>query len=218
MFQCKLLNNVLYLNNMLFQFKKVDSPLCSYCNEEEETLLHLFHFCLKTKKLWNKLWQYFSQFINIPHSTPQNSILGIFDNNQQSELINYLLQIFKFYIYSDRNTKELNFDNLKITVKKIKELEKELNSSNKLKLLKKWHPIDHMIDWYSFQSEKRRGREWLITFFSFIFVPFLFFFCFCFLFPLFVFSALSFIKSKITHTNKLEVFILVEVFFYISWY
>ena len=56
MFQCKLLNNVLYLNNMLFRFKKVDSPLCSYCNEEEETPLHLFHSCLKTKQLCNKYY------------------------------------------------------------------------------------------------------------------------------------------------------------------
>ena len=37
MFQYKLLNNVLYQNNMLFRFKKVDFTLCSYCNEEEET-------------------------------------------------------------------------------------------------------------------------------------------------------------------------------------
>ena len=51
MFQYKLLNNVLYLNNMLFRFKKVDSPLCLYCNEEEETPLHLFHSSLKTKQL-----------------------------------------------------------------------------------------------------------------------------------------------------------------------
>ena len=144
-FQYQLLN-VLYLNNILFRFKKVDSPFCSYCNEEEETPLHLFHSCLKTKQLWNRLRQYFSQFINIPLSTPQSSILGIFDNNQHSELINHLLLIFKFYIYSARNTKQLSFDNLKITSKKIKEIEKELTSSNKLKLLKKWHPIDHMID------------------------------------------------------------------------
>ena len=89
---------------MLFRFKKADSPLCSYCNEEEETLLHLFHSCLKTT-LWNKLRQYFLQFINILHSTPQSSILGILDNNQHSELINHLLLIFKFYIYSARNTK-----------------------------------------------------------------------------------------------------------------
>ena len=145
MFQYKLLN-VLYLKNMLFSFKKVDSPLCSYFNEEEGTLLHLFHSCLKTKHLSNKLWQYFSQFINIPHSTPQSSILGIFDNNQHSELINHLLLIFKFYIYSARNTKQLNFDNLKITIKNIKEIETKSTSSNKLKLLNEWHPIDHMID------------------------------------------------------------------------
>ena len=146
MFQCKLLNNVVYLNNMLFRFKKADSPLCSYCNEEEETPLQLFHSCLKTKQLWNRLRQYFSQFINIPLFTPQSSILGIFDNNQHSELINHLLLILKFYIYSARNTKQLNFNNLMITIKKIKEIEKELTSSNKLKLLKKWHPIDQMID------------------------------------------------------------------------
>ena len=152
MFKYKLLNNVLYLNYMLFRFKKVDCPLCSYCNEEEETLLHLFYFCLKTKQLWNKLRQYFSQFTNIPHSTPQSTLLWMFDNNQHSELINHLLLSFKFYIYSAKNTKQLNFDKLKITINKIKKIEKELTSSNKRKLLKKWHPIDHMIDWYSAQN------------------------------------------------------------------
>ena len=145
-FQYKLLNNVLYLNNMLFRFRKVDSPLCLYCNEEEETPLHLFHSCLKTKQLWNKLRQYFSQFINIQPSTPQSSIVGIFHNNQHSVIINHLLLIFKFYIYGARNTKQLTFGNLKIVIKKIKELEKELTSSNKLKLLKKWRSIDHIID------------------------------------------------------------------------
>ena len=122
---------------MIFRYKKVDSPLCSYCNEEEETPLHLSHSCLKTNQLWNKLRQYFSQFINIPHSTAQRSTGGIFDKNQHCGLLNHLFLIFKFYIYSARNTKQLNFDNLKIIIKKIKDLEKELTSSNKLELLKK---------------------------------------------------------------------------------
>ena len=140
MFQYKLLNNVLYLNNMLFRFRKNDSLFCSYCNEQKETPLHLFHSCLKIKQLWNKLRQYLTQFINIPHSILQSAIVGIFDNNQHSMLINHLSLIFKFYIYSARNTKQSNFDNLKITIKKIKELEKELTISNKLKLVKKWRP------------------------------------------------------------------------------
>ena len=137
--------NVLYLNN-----------------EEEETPLHLCYSCLNTKQLWHKLRQYFSQFINISHSIPKSFILEIFDNNQHSELINHLLLIFKLYIYSARNTKQLNFDILKITIKKIKEIEKKLNSSNKLKLLKKWHPIGYMIGWYSVQNEKGEGQNQVI--------------------------------------------------------
>ena len=78
------------------------------------------------------------------HSTEFHS--RNFDYNQHLELINHLLLIFKFYSYTTRNTKQLNFDNLMITIKKIKEIEKEFTSSNKLKLLKKWHPIYHMTD------------------------------------------------------------------------
>ena len=137
MFQYKSLNNVLYQNNMLSMFQKVDSRLCLYCNEEEKMPLRLFYSCLKTKQLWNKLRQYLSQFIKIPHSTPQISIVEIFENNQHSILINHLLLILKFYIFGARNTIQLNFDNLKKKVKKIKKLETELTGSKKLKLLNK---------------------------------------------------------------------------------
>ena len=42
-FQFKLLNNVLYLNKMLFKFGKSGSPLCSFCNVKDETPYHLFY-------------------------------------------------------------------------------------------------------------------------------------------------------------------------------
>ena len=104
----------------------------------------------------------------------RNIIQGIFDKNQHSELINHLLITFKFNVCSARNNKQLNFDNLRITIKKIKEIEKELTSPNKLMLLKKWHSIDHMIDWYSIQNEKGGcGSEEFH--FVFFFVLFLFF-------------------------------------------
>ena len=54
-FQYKLLNNVLYLNKMLFKFGKIDSPLCPFCKMIEETPLHLFYNCIKTKLLWDQL-------------------------------------------------------------------------------------------------------------------------------------------------------------------
>ena len=42
LFQYKLLNNVLYLNKMLFKFRKIELPLCVSCKMRDETLLHLF--------------------------------------------------------------------------------------------------------------------------------------------------------------------------------
>ena len=58
--------------------------------------------------------------------------------------MNHLLLIFKFYVYNARNTKQLNFDNLKKNNLEIKGLERELTGSNKLKLLKKGRLIDNI--------------------------------------------------------------------------
>ena len=41
-FDYKIINNVLYLNEKLFQFRKTQSPLCSFCHNEAETTLHVF--------------------------------------------------------------------------------------------------------------------------------------------------------------------------------
>ena len=197
MFQYKFLNNILCLNNMLFRFKKIDSPLFSHCNEEQETPIHLFHSCLKTKQFWKKLRQHLSQFINIAQSAPHSSIVGIFQNNQHSVLMNHVLLIYKFYIYSARNTKQLKFDNLKKTIKKIKVLENKLTGSNKLNFLNKWRPIDHIIDWYSILS-KKEGRAGVINLISSLFwFVFLFFLnSFSFFFCPFIYFSVMFICKE----------------------
>ena len=43
--QYKILNNVLYLNKMLFRFGKVKSPLYSFCKSSEAAAVHLFSRC-----------------------------------------------------------------------------------------------------------------------------------------------------------------------------
>ena len=80
-----------------------------------------------------------------------------------------------------------------ITIKKIKEIEKELTSSNKLKLLNKWHPIDHMIDCYSFKNEKGGEQEPVISS-RFLFLSF--FVCVCVCVFLFLFCLLKKKKKK----------------------
>ena len=41
-FQYKLLNRIIYTNDMLFKFRKTGSPLCYFCEDEPETLEHFF--------------------------------------------------------------------------------------------------------------------------------------------------------------------------------
>ena len=42
MFQYKILNNVLYLNEKLFHFGPVDSEKCRFCFVSNETPIHIF--------------------------------------------------------------------------------------------------------------------------------------------------------------------------------
>ena len=54
-FQYKILNRILCTNKMLFKFKKVDSPLCDFCEKELETIEHLFFHCTKVCTFWDDL-------------------------------------------------------------------------------------------------------------------------------------------------------------------
>ena len=47
-FQYKILNNILYLNEKLFKFGISSSSLCSFRNTSEETPEHLFSLCTHT--------------------------------------------------------------------------------------------------------------------------------------------------------------------------
>ena len=66
-FQYKILNKVLYLNEKLFKFKIVSSPLCSFCNLKDETPINLFYSRNQTKSLWSK----FKELLNSEILPPQ---------------------------------------------------------------------------------------------------------------------------------------------------
>ena len=70
-FHYKILNNVLYLNEKVFRFKKISCPLCSFCQSENEALIHLFHGCIKTNLPWYKLKKFLKTKIDLPINTPQ---------------------------------------------------------------------------------------------------------------------------------------------------
>ena len=54
-FQFRFLHRVLGVNDYLFKLNTVNSPLCSFCGAENETLEHLFWNCSFVRIFWNNV-------------------------------------------------------------------------------------------------------------------------------------------------------------------
>ena len=98
-FQYKVLNNVLYFKLRLFQFKVSTTFLCSYFNQHDETVQHLFSKCKKVTSLWAEIKPYFANNIKLISLCPQIVILGYTNTDDRCFITqNLILLIFKFYV------------------------------------------------------------------------------------------------------------------------
>ena len=124
LFQYKILNNILYLNEKLFKFKIVDSPLCSLCETENESVLHLFCACTVTSNLLEqfKLWVSDIPLSGKTDICPQTFIFGAWNINTPDVIpINHMILLFKRYIYLRRQDRYgPNITSLKSFMKSIK--------------------------------------------------------------------------------------------------
>ena len=75
-FQYEVLNNVLYLNEKLFSFGLSETSQCSFCNQNKETIEHLFCHCFVAKALWNGLNTCSANQLSLYDFTPQAAFFG----------------------------------------------------------------------------------------------------------------------------------------------
>ena len=144
-FQYKILNNVLYLNEKLFHFGLVDSGKCSFCLVTNETPIHILSECPIVKELWNCLCDVFKDYVSLPNLSSQSATLGFTSNIEYSILINHIMLLFKCYVYKsrkDRNIDILPFINF---LTRVYDTEKAL-SIKKNNLTEKWAPIAAFFD------------------------------------------------------------------------
>ena len=138
-FQCKLLNNVLYLHKKLFHFGITSQSKCSFCKLYDEILHHISYECTYAQNLWNQLRLYLSEKVTLQILNPQCAIFGfsdVLDHNYP--LVNHLLLIFKYNVYSPRVNNILSFEKLKIVISPIKHIEETISEN-------KWKLIDHLF-------------------------------------------------------------------------
>ena len=92
-FQYKILNRILYTNVMLFKFKKVDSPLCYFCEKELETLEHLLFYCPRVHAFWDEVTVMLnSQGITLKSPDIKDIVFGFFHNNKWKPLLQLIEQ------------------------------------------------------------------------------------------------------------------------------
>ena len=86
-FKYKLLNNVLFLNKMLYRFGISQDWLCSFSSLEEETPMHIFYSCNHKQILWERLKYYIQNNLDLPSLTSQSAILDFTDSESQNFII-----------------------------------------------------------------------------------------------------------------------------------
>ena len=137
-----------FLNKKLFLFKKSNSPLCSFCKEEDETVFHLYFYCPNVRNLWNQLNFYLAEDLTLPPKTLQAAVFGFSEKDKTENIIHYnhhLFLIFKLYVYRARENGLLNVMSLVNQIIKIKKIEKEnslYSEKKRARYNKKWSKID----------------------------------------------------------------------------
>jgi len=99
-FQYKLLNDIIFTNERLFRFKMIESPMCTFCLKEVESLEHLLFYCDTTKDFWRAFSSWLSnQNVSLDTLTFENILFGVFNNNEDFIILNHLILLGKFFIY-----------------------------------------------------------------------------------------------------------------------
>ena len=121
-FYFKIFHKAIALNTFLFKIKRKDSPNCSLCGKEEETMVHLFCDCEKVAPLWQGLLSTISQKDDSfsPAVTNFEKLFGICND----KFVTYLFLLLKYHVFTCKFNNGLpNFVPFKAFVIKNKETE-----------------------------------------------------------------------------------------------
>ena len=109
-FQYRLLRRILTTNVRRAKWDNNVSDLCTFCEQEKETVLHILVECIEVQPLWKALTKLVKYYFNtVITFTPQLIILNNYKGTSKI-MINLLIIIMKQYIYATKCANEkLNF-------------------------------------------------------------------------------------------------------------
>ena len=106
-FQYKLMHDILPVNYKLYKWKILDSPRCSYCFIQNETIEHLFCHCTVAITFYRQIQEWANNLFNIvlPEPTPCILLYGVVPWTKDNAFVNHIILIYKQILYFKRDMK-----------------------------------------------------------------------------------------------------------------
>ena len=131
-FQYRILNRYLTTNSFLHKIGLANSPLCTFCKQESESLEHLLIICSCTKSFWSDFVTWSNQLnISLRDLSDSDILFGFWQRKEDYLFINHMLVKAKQNIYECRN--KCTYPSFTIFLNKVvyvHQLEKKLVNSN----------------------------------------------------------------------------------------
>ena len=146
MFQYKILNNILFLNDKLFHLHLVQSPFCSLCKNKKESVQHLFFECPISKSLWYALQSHLRGHHALKDLTSHSAVFGfISEFSDKNNIDNHILLIFKIFLFKNR-TYNPTLNLLLARIKNIAKIEGQLcfTEKQRVRYNQKWGFLDNL--------------------------------------------------------------------------
>ena len=131
-FQYRLLQRALVTNIQLYSWGINTDSLCSFCKEQEETLVHLFCECNIVKQIWLQFEQHMKVVFEDVHLNMNNTNIILNEiYPKKNHVVNFLCLITKQYIYRQKCLgKALSFPGLKSIYRNTECIEKYIAVKN----------------------------------------------------------------------------------------
>jgi hypothetical protein len=124
-FTFRYLHRTLVFTKLLYKIEKIDSKLCSFCGESEETFTHLYMYCRVTENCYRELSQWL--LTGDVTLTREQAILDYYCDSAIELFRQKIVTIFRHFLYSCRCKRELpNLNRLLYYVKCTQDVEENI--------------------------------------------------------------------------------------------
>ena len=146
-FQYKVLNSILYTNDILYKIGYVSAPNCCFCHETLETLSHILFSCSFSNSFWNEvIANILNKLCGCRCLSLRQVVIGFL--KEEMDLVNYIIILGKNFLWTCRckNIKP-SFIHFKRSLLDKYETEKYIAfKQTKMNMFnKKWKPFEELF-------------------------------------------------------------------------